>query len=202
MKLYIQDPRTGETEIVHDLTTGVYNVQTVNSELQIFDKSDRFPLECVCIDNPLEFNVLVEQRIKEHVEQDLPIDYRPDGYMRILPIPKTLKELSGIMVASNGNIEELAYNSEQYLTPHNHVYSRHKASIDDNFQPGDKLVIWHTHPSCSPTGIIDVKTFKEISSLFETLKPENCFDVRYIPKMDKFYWFNLKRKSWLKRAFG
>lgn len=202
MRLDIQDPKTGRTKIVYDLTTGIYTVEQINSELLTLEKSNKSPLECLCIGNLPDFSAIVEQRIKEHVKQDLPVDYRPDGYMRTQPIPETLKELSGIIKFSEGNIDEVAYNSEQYLNSTGQVYSRHKASVEDNFQPHDKLVIWHTHLSCVPTGSGDVKTFKEVAGLFETLKPESCFDVRYIPKMDKFYWFTLQRKPLLKRLFG
>lgn len=202
MRLDIQDPKTGKIQIVYDLTTGVYTPSQVNSEIQSIERGMKSHLECRCMENPPYFNNSVERIIQEHVKQDLPVDFRPDGYMRIQPIPQSLKELSGIIVLSNGNINEVSYNPEQYQTHAGQVYTRHKTSIDDNFQSDDKFVIWHTHPSCLPTGSGDIKAFKEIADLFETLKPENCFDVRYIPKMDKFYWFTLQRKPLLKRLFS
>lgn len=199
--LKIPDEKTGLVRTIYDCTTGTYSTDQINRELKWDNLELRAPVDVRCIEKSELWMNNVERLIKEHVSSDLPIDYRPDGYMKALPIPQTLKELSGIITIKNEQLIEESYNSEQYITSQGRVYTKLKGSIDDSFQEDDKLVMWHTHPSCTPTGSEDVKAFVETANMFKTLQPKNFYDVRYIPKIDKFYWFNLKKKPLLIRFF-
>jgi hypothetical protein len=202
MKLNIVEPNTGLVRVVYDLTTGIYSADSINEDLIQINKDQKLSTKCIFVDNPSEiWQQAVQDAIKSHVRSDLEIDYRPDGYMNVSPIPSTLRELAGIYHVTDKKVNEISYHNPPLSEQSKHPQARLKASIEDSFESSDRLVIWHTHPSCVPTGYEDVKVFKEISELFETLKPEQCFDVRYIPKKDKFYWFGLKKKSLFERLF-
>lgn len=200
--LKIPDSATGLVRTIYDCTTGIYSTDQINRELKWDNIDLKSRVDVLCIDKSEAWMNDLEALIKQHVSLDLPIDYRLDGYMRALPLAPTLKELSGIVTVRNGQLKEETYNSQQYITNEGNVYTKMNVSIEDDFQKSDKFVMWHTHPSCTPTGSEDIKAFIETASMFKTLKPQDFYDVRYIPKMDKFYWFNLKKKPLLIRLLS
>jgi hypothetical protein len=193
--LSIKDPYTGLVRTVYDLTTGIYDIDTINHELESINRRQRYPVKAVCIEPIQDWQKSVEELIRTHVKNDLLVDPRQDGFMEEVPMPETIKELSGTLCVNDIGLNELHYNNAQLVNKNGCVYTQLLLHLPYLFSDDDRLVIWHTHPSCSPHNPTDVNAFKEISILNNPKNPENCFDVRYIPKMQKFYWFTLDKKT-------
>jgi len=130
------------------------------------------------------------------------VDNRPDGIATLDPKPETLKEISGLVLINLQGINELGYNNEQQIDS----ISSSGISVSSScliqvpkkvFSEGGMLVRYHTHPMCDPLHLHskDIKSFKEIVMGIKDLKAEDCFDVVYVSKTKKFYWYALKQRG-------
>lgn len=206
VELEYKNPFDGSPMIIHQPAYPVPSLEEVNLKLEIINRKDKHPIKVRCVTASDNWQYEVQEFIKSHVESDLPLDSRPDLLWNRPLMPETLRELSGVLSVTSQGINELFYNNTPYPYSLNGekelCHSTINCQIDDDFQRGDKLVFYHTHPLSRVVGETDVRGYKDICLLPKTLRAKYIYHVIHIPKIDTSYWLSAKKASLLNRGLS